>query len=120
MKDLRKVRMQVILSSLETAEQIASRMKYASAATQLAVSITVNKDEKTTLAVNYKAQEVNEEAIQLVRLFNESFQITIENIQSAAKEFKSTDEAIGNQFDEMFPFVENMRNFHTYRKAKNG
>lgn len=110
----------MILSSLETAEQIASRMKYASVATQLSVSATINKDEKTTLTVNHKAQEVNEEAIQLVKLFNESFQITIENIQSVAKEFESTDEAISNQLDKMFPLVEKMWNSHTYRKAENG
>ena len=116
----RKAGIHVILSSLATAEQVASRMRYASAAAELAVSTTVNKDEKTTLSVNHKAQEVNEKAIQLVKLFNESFQLTIENIQSVAEEFKSTDEAIGNQFDEMFPLMENMRNFQTYRKAKNG
>lgn len=49
----------MILSSLKTAEQIASRMKYASVATQLSVSATINIDEKTTLTVNHKAQEVN-------------------------------------------------------------
>ena len=36
MKDPRKVGIGMILSSLETAEQIATRMKYASVATQLA------------------------------------------------------------------------------------
>ena len=110
----------MILSSLETAEQIASRMKHASVATQLSVSATINKDAKTTLSVNHKAQEVNEEAFQLVKLFSESFQITIENIQSVAKEFESTDEAIGNQLDKLFPLMENVWNSHTYHKAKNG
>ena len=50
---------------METAEQIASRMKYASVATELSVSATINKDEKITLTVNHKAQEVNMEATQL-------------------------------------------------------
>ncbi len=43
MKDPRMVRMQVILSSLETAELISSRMTYASVAMKQAVCVKVLK-----------------------------------------------------------------------------
>jgi type VII secretion effector (TIGR04197 family) len=120
MKDIRKVGIGMIINSLETAQQVASRMKYASIATELAISTTINKDEKTTLTVNYNAQNINKEAIQLVKMFNEAFQITIQNIQSVAEEFESTDKALGNQIEQMYSLVEMSRNFDTYRKAKNG
>ncbi|WP_442961214.1 TIGR04197 family type VII secretion effector [Pseudogracilibacillus sp. SO30301A] len=110
----------MIQSSLKTAEDIASEMGNASDAIQTAVSKTIPNAEKTTLAVNAKAQEANQEAIKLARLFNQCFQETIENIHKVAKEFERTDQEMGAAINRLLPINEALRDLNTYQKAKNG
>lgn len=110
----------MIQSSLKTAEDIATEMGNASDAIQTAVSKQIPHAEKTTLAVNAKAQEANQEAIKLVQLFNQSFQETIENIHIVAKEFERTDQQLDTAIKQLLPINEALRDLNTYQKAKNG
>jgi type VII secretion effector (TIGR04197 family) len=91
----------MIRSNLETTEQIATKMGNASDSIQRAANKKITKAQQTTLAVNGKAQEANEEAIKLARLFNGAFQQTIRNIHSAAKEFERTDQELQNKFEQL-------------------
>ncbi|WP_420489011.1 TIGR04197 family type VII secretion effector [Neobacillus vireti] len=112
----------MIQSNIQSAQQIATRMGSASDAIQRATGTPIKKDERTTLIVNMKAQEINQQAMQLAQLFNQSFQQTIQNIQSAAKEFERTDKELENNFHQWSPFSynEKIKDSETKFKAKNG
>ncbi|WP_106496545.1 TIGR04197 family type VII secretion effector [Lentibacillus sp. Marseille-P4043] len=69
-----------------TADQIATRMGNASDAIQQATDKTISKDERTTLTVNQKAQDINQQAKELAQQL--TFQQTIQNIQLVAEEFE--------------------------------
>lgn len=110
----------MFISSFANAKQIATKMQNASDAITNATSTTILKATNTTVTVNTKAQEANEEAIQLARLFNQSFQTTIQNIQSVASDFERLDEDLGNGFAGPFFISEYMNDFKTYNNAKKG
>lgn len=109
----------MIQSNLQTAEQIATKMGSASRSIQNASSQTITKAKRTNLIVNGKVQEANKQALKLIRIFNESFQQTIENIHSVANEFERADIELQDNFDQLLPnnYLEDWR---TYAKAKNG
>lgn len=94
-------------------------MKNASNTINDATQTTINKDNQTTLQVNHKSQEVNEEAKQLAEMFHQSFLTTLQNIQSVAEEFERTDEDISNQINGS-PIMDGVRDWKTYQNAKKG
>lgn len=111
----------MIQSNIHSAEQIATQMGRASDAIQKATSNTIRKAELTTLTVNKKAQDTNQQAMELAKLFNQAFQQTIQNIQSAAKEFEQMDKELGDYFNDVWEFLtEPINDADTYKKAKDG
>jgi len=110
----------MIQSNIQSAQQIASRMGSASDAIQRATGKRIKKDGRTTLIVNEKAQEVNQQSWQLAQLFNQAFQQTIQNIQSAAKEFERKDKDLGDNFNLWQSIKESYKDGVTYKKAKDG
>ena len=109
----------LILFNFDSAEKIATTMKNASNTINDATQTTINKDNQTTLQVNQKAQEGNEEAKQLAEMFHQSFLTTLQNIQSVAEEFERADEDISNQINGS-PIMDGVRDWKTYQNAKKG
>lgn len=89
----------MIIINFYTAEEIATQMNNASKLIENAGSKSFVIDERTSLAVNSKAQEANKQMIELVKQFNEAFQITIKNIQLATEEFRQKDQEIKEKID---------------------
>jgi type VII secretion effector (TIGR04197 family) len=110
----------MILSHFHTAEDIATQMSNASDSIQHAISKSYSADNRTTLTINSKAQEANNQAIELANLFNEAFQTTIKNIHSAAAEFQRLDHEIGTKINQSLMVTELLKDTNTYMKAKNG
>lgn len=105
---------------MQSAQEVATKMGEASDALKQATSVPITKADKTTLTVNTKAQEANDEAIKLADLFLTHFQQTIENIQSVAKEFERTDEELEGAIKGLVPHFGNSEDKKTYERAKNG
>lgn len=110
----------MIQSNIQSAQQIATRMGSASDAIQTATGKPINKDERTTLVVNKEAQDINQQARQLAQLFHQAFQQTIQNIQSAAKEFERMDKELGDNCNLWQSIKDSYNDGVTYRKAKDG
>ncbi len=89
----------MIIINFYTAEEIATQMNNASKLIENAGSKSFVIDDRTSLAVNSKAQEANKQMIELVKQFNEAFQITIKNIQLATEEFRQKDQEIKEKID---------------------
>jgi len=102
------------------ARKVATKMANAAEAVQHVTNLRVIKDDKTTLSVNKKAQEANDEAILMGQMFFTAFQKTIENIESVAEEFKRTDEELDQSINGLFNFSGILDQIHTYNKAKRG
>ncbi|GLO67431.1 creatininase [Oceanobacillus kimchii] len=110
----------MFISSFASAEEIATKMQNASDAISNATNKTILKATNTTVSVNTKAQEANEEAVQLAQLFNQSFRTTIQNIQSVASDFERLDDDLGNGFAGPFFINEYINDLKTYNNAKKG
>jgi len=112
----------MIESSLNSAEEVATKMGQASDAIEEATQKTINRTERTTLTVNKRAQSANETSKDLTKEFQLVFQQTIDNIQHTAEEFERTDNEQRDQFNiEMpHPYIKDTGDAVTYGRAKNG
>ncbi|SDZ53148.1 type VII secretion effector, SACOL2603 family [Evansella caseinilytica] len=109
----------MILSNFQSAEKIATKMGQASDSIHRVTSNKFSTDDRTTLAVNSKAQEANRQALKLANLFNEAFQTTINNIQSTAEEFQRKDHEISIGINQSLPLTNYLKDRNTYEKARN-
>ncbi|MGP2420788.1 TIGR04197 family type VII secretion effector [Bacillus sp. FH] len=85
-------------SNLHRATQLATKMRNASDRMQSATSRSINKATRTTLSVNFKAQEANQQNLQITKQFCVAFQQTIDNIHSVANEFEEMDTGLQKTF----------------------
>ena len=85
-------------SNLQTATQIATKMGSASDRIQSATSRSITKAKRTTLSVNFKAQEANQQVLDLTKQFSAAFQQAVDNILSVSNEFERMDTALHNTF----------------------
>ncbi|WP_426952530.1 TIGR04197 family type VII secretion effector [Bacillus mycoides] len=85
-------------SNFQTAEQIATQMRNASDTIQSAINPSITKANRTTLTVNSKAQEANQQALYLTKQFCAAFQQAVDNIHSVANEFERMDNELQNTF----------------------
>ncbi|SFI02043.1 MULTISPECIES: TIGR04197 family type VII secretion effector [unclassified Bacillus (in: firmicutes)] len=88
-------------SNFQTAGQIATQMETAANTIQSATSRSITKSERTTLSVNAKAQEANQQALELTKQFYSAFQQAVSNIHSVANEFERMDNALQNNFSQL-------------------
>ncbi|WP_142310102.1 TIGR04197 family type VII secretion effector [Bacillus pseudomycoides] len=85
-------------SNFQAAQQIATQMKAASNTIQSATNRSITKATRTTLSVNSKAQEANQQALDLTKQFCAAFQQAFDNIHSVANEFERMDNELQNTF----------------------
>ncbi|EEK80334.1 TIGR04197 family type VII secretion effector [Bacillus cereus] len=85
-------------SNLQTATQIATKMGSASDRIQSATSRSITKATRTTLSVNSKAQEANQQMLDFTKQFSNAFQQAVDNIHSVAQEFEKMDNELHNTF----------------------
>lgn len=84
-------------SNFQTAQQIATQMRTASNIIQSATNRSITKATRTTLSVNFKAQEANQQMLDLTKQFSVSQQ-AVDNIHSVAQEFERMDNELHNTF----------------------
>ncbi|PFZ72216.1 TIGR04197 family type VII secretion effector, partial [Bacillus pseudomycoides] len=65
-------------SKFQTAEQIATQIRNASDTIQSATNRSITKAARTTLSVNSKAQEANQQMLDLTRQFCVAFQQAVD------------------------------------------
>ncbi|WP_114556448.1 TIGR04197 family type VII secretion effector [Bacillus sp. PF5] len=85
-------------SNFQTAQQIATQMRTASNIIQSATNRSITKATRTTLSVNFKAQEANQQMLDLTKQFSAAFQQEVDNIHSVAQEFERMDNELHNTF----------------------
>ncbi len=85
-------------SNLQKATQFATKMRSTSDRIQSATSRSITKATRTTLSVNFKAQEANQQVLDLTKQFLAAFQQSIDNIHSVANEFERMDNELHNTF----------------------
>ncbi|PEA56054.1 TIGR04197 family type VII secretion effector [Bacillus pseudomycoides] len=85
-------------SNFQTAGQIATQMGSAADTIQSATNRSITKSSRTTLSVNSKAQEANQQALDLTTQFYSAFQQAVNNIHSVAQEFERMDNELQNIF----------------------
>ncbi|PEJ41540.1 TIGR04197 family type VII secretion effector [Bacillus wiedmannii] len=90
--------MAIFQSNVQKAEQIVTQMRLASNAIQNATNKSITHATRTTLTVNSKAQEANQQALELTRQLIAAFQQSIDNIQSVATEFERMDNELQKNF----------------------
>ncbi|MDP7981487.1 TIGR04197 family type VII secretion effector [Bacillus multifaciens] len=85
-------------SNFQTAGQIATQMGTAADTIQSATNRSITKSSRTTLSVNSKAQEANQQALDLTTQFYNAFQQAVNNIHSVAQDFERMDNELQNIF----------------------
>lgn len=85
-------------SNFQTAQQIATQMRTASNIIQSATNRSITKAKRTTLSVNSKAQEANQQMLDFTKQFSTAFQQAVDNIHSVAQEFERMDNELHNTF----------------------
>ncbi|MDC2866501.1 TIGR04197 family type VII secretion effector [Bacillus sp. BP-3] len=85
-------------SNLQTAQQIATQMGNAADTIQSATNRSIIKASRTTLSVNAKAQEANQQALELTKQFYSAFQQAVNNIHSVAQDFERMDNELQRIF----------------------
>ena len=85
-------------SNFQTARQIATQMRTASDTIQSATNRPITKATRTTLSVNSKAQEANQQMLDFTTQFSTAFQQAVDNIHSVAQEFERMDNELHNTF----------------------
>lgn len=85
-------------SNFQTAQQIATQMRASSDTIQGATNRSIKRATRTTLSVNSKAQEANQQALELTKQFCSAFQQAVDNIHSVAQEFERMDNELHNTF----------------------
>lgn len=110
----------MIESNMQSAEEVATSMGQAGDAVQRVADMTTTKAEKTTLAVNERAQETNDELFIVAELLSTCFSEAIDNIHSVAKEFERTDVELDSSIHELLEHSAGLDKWKTYERAKNG
>ncbi|MEK7021080.1 TIGR04197 family type VII secretion effector [Bacillus sp. FSL K6-6038] len=85
-------------SNFQAAQQIATQMRVASDTIQSATNRSIKKATRTTLSVNSKAQEANQQVLDLTKQFSAAFQQAVDNIHSVANGFERMDNELQNTF----------------------
>ncbi|MGW6192466.1 TIGR04197 family type VII secretion effector [Bacillus cereus] len=85
-------------SNFQTAQQIATQMRVASDIIQGVTNRSIKRATRTTLSVNSKAQEANQQTLELTKQFCSAFQQAVDNIHSVAQEFERMDNELHNTF----------------------
>ncbi|HDR6287641.1 TPA: TIGR04197 family type VII secretion effector [Bacillus cereus] len=85
-------------SNFQTAQQIATQMRTASNIIQSATNRSITMATRTTLSVNSKAQEANQQMLDFTKQFSTAFQQAVDNIHSVAQEFERMDNELHNTF----------------------
>ncbi|EOO73343.1 TIGR04197 family type VII secretion effector [Bacillus cereus] len=85
-------------SNFQSAQQIATQMRAASDTIQSATNRSITKATRTTLSVNSKAKEANQQVLDLTKQFSAAFQQAVDNIHSVANEFERMDNELQNTF----------------------
>ncbi|WP_100618151.1 TIGR04197 family type VII secretion effector [Bacillus cereus] len=85
-------------SNFEEAQRIAAQMREASNTIQSATSHSITKATRTTLSVNSKAQEANQQVLELTKQVSAAFQQAVDTIHSVANEFEKMDSVLQNTF----------------------
>ncbi|OXB96474.1 TIGR04197 family type VII secretion effector [Bacillus sp. M13(2017)] len=85
-------------SNFQTAQQIATQMRTASNIIQSATNRPITKATRTTLSVNSKAQEANQQMLDFTKQFSTAFQQAVDNIHSVAQEFERMDNELHKTF----------------------
>ncbi|PEA56069.1 TIGR04197 family type VII secretion effector [Bacillus pseudomycoides] len=85
-------------SNFQTAGQIRAQMGTAADTIQSATNRSITKSSRTTLSVNSKAKEVNQQALDVTTQFYSAFQQTVNNIHSVAQEFERMDNELQKIF----------------------
>ncbi|MGE7875248.1 TIGR04197 family type VII secretion effector [Bacillus paramycoides] len=85
-------------SNFQSAQQIATQMRAASDTIQSATNRSITKATRTTLSVNSKSQEANQQVLDLTKQFSAAFQQAVDNIHSVANEFERMDNELQNNF----------------------
>ncbi|HDR6269827.1 TPA: TIGR04197 family type VII secretion effector [Bacillus cereus] len=85
-------------SNFQTAQQIATQMRTASNIIQSATNRSITKATRTTLSVNSKAQEANQQMLDFTKQFSTAFQQAVDSIHSVAQEFERMDNELHNTF----------------------
>ncbi|MEC2565646.1 TIGR04197 family type VII secretion effector, partial [Bacillus thuringiensis] len=65
---------------------------------QSATTRSITKATRTTLSVNFKAQEANQQMLDLTKQFSAAFQQAVDNIHSVSNEFERMDNELHNTF----------------------
>ncbi|TKJ02407.1 TIGR04197 family type VII secretion effector, partial [Bacillus cereus] len=65
---------------------------------QSATSRSITKAARTTLSVNFKSQEANQQVLDLAKQFSAAFQQAVDNIHSVSNEFERMDNELHNTF----------------------
>ncbi|MGG0257449.1 TIGR04197 family type VII secretion effector [Bacillus toyonensis] len=85
-------------SNFEEAQRIAAQMREASNTIQSTTNHSITKATHTTLSVNAKAQEANQEVLDLTKHFSVVFQQAVNNIHFVANQFEGMDNELHNTF----------------------
>lgn len=110
----------VIQSSMQSAQDVATKMGQAGDAVQQVASMNVTKSGKTTLTVNEQAQKANDELVTIAELISTCFEEAIDNIHSVAKEFERTDVELDSSINELLEHTDGLDKSRAYERAKNG
>lgn len=81
----------MIQSSTQAAQEVATNMGKAEDALHSVANMTITKAGKTTLTVNERAQETNNELFIVAESISTCFKEVTNNIHSVTKEFERTD-----------------------------
>ncbi|EAO51491.1 hypothetical protein RBTH_09041 [Bacillus thuringiensis serovar israelensis ATCC 35646] len=73
-------------------------MESASDRIQSVTTRSITKATRTTLSVNFKAQEANQQMLDLTKQFSAAFQQAVDNIHSVSNEFERMDNELHNTF----------------------
>ncbi|MDR4210558.1 TIGR04197 family type VII secretion effector, partial [Bacillus thuringiensis] len=73
-------------SNLQTATQIATKMESASDRIQSVTTRSITKATRTTLSGNFKAQEANQQMLDLTKQFSAALKQAVDNIHSVSNE----------------------------------
>ncbi|MED2325217.1 TIGR04197 family type VII secretion effector, partial [Bacillus thuringiensis] len=76
----------------------ATKMGSAPDRIQSATTRSITKATRTTLSVNFKAQEANQQMLDLTKQFSAAFQQAVDNIHSVSNEFERMDNELHNTF----------------------
>lgn len=98
----------MIRLNFQSAEEIARTMDSAVVTVESASEKTYAKATNTTLIVNKKVQENNDEIIRLVKDFGISFRQTLRNIELVNREFEITDRENERRLKQSFSFTNNL------------